>query len=169
MVEEPEKFVSRGNAGPQVRQRRRDGWSRRDKRVFLAHFRATCNVTASARAAGKGDKSAWNLRNRDPEFAAEWDAALRDAEVRLMGKLVVHAETKGKVVESEDGEPAVAGIEDFDPDLAIRLIKLRQGGPVGRHGHRGGGRPQRAGKAELIAQLKKQFAALDRRKARRAA
>lgn len=167
MMQEPEEFVSRGKAGPQVRRRRRDGWSKRDKRVFLDHFRATCNVSASARAAGKNEKSAWNLRDRDPEFAAEWDAALRGADVRLMAKLVVHAETKGRVVESEDGEPAEAGIEDFDPDLAIRLIKLRQGGPIGRHGHRRGGPPQRATKAEVIARLKKQFAALDRRKARR--
>src|SRR5689334_15848216 len=121
MAEEPENFISRGKTGRQVRTRRKDGWSARKRQIFLDHLCATSNVRTSARAAGMSEGSAQKLRARDPEFAAQWEAALREADVRLTGKLIVLAETGGKPVpEREDGEPAEAPIENLDVDLTLK-------------------------------------------------
>src|SRR6478736_5544222 len=118
MAEKPDKFVSRGKTGVQVRRRRRDGWTESKREIFLNHLRVTSNVAASARAAGMTEGSAHKLRARDPEFAAQWEAALREADTRLTGKLIVLAETGGKPLpEREDGEPPEAPIEDFNADL----------------------------------------------------
>ena len=163
-----EEFVSRGKRGPQVRKRRNDGWTKRARRIFLDHFRVTCNATASAKAAGMSEGSAFKLRARDPEFAAEWDSALRDSNARLTGKLIVHAETKGKPQPepADEEEPAVAPIEDFDPQLALALIRHHEASLAGGR-RRGGPRPKAANRDELIATLVKQLAALKRREAKR--
>jgi len=165
-----EEFVSRGKRGPQLRKPRKDGWTKRARRIFLDHFRATCNATASAKAAGMTEGSAFKLRARDPEFAADWDAALRDSEARLKGKLIVYAETKGKPQPEPAGEddPAVAPIEDFDPELALALLRHHQASLAGGR-RRGGPRPQAASREELIAALMKLIAVFKRREAKRAA
>lgn len=153
-------------SGGRLRKRRKDGWSRRDERVFLKHFRATCNVNASARAAGKSPTSAQDLRKRDPVFAADWDEALRDSHVRLHGKLIVYAETKGKEVALDDeGEPVEPSMADFDPDLALRLLKFHQDSLAG--GRRGRPQPQRATEEELTAAILCGLDALNRRLAKK--
>lgn len=164
---EDEKYVSRGKKGPQVRKRRKDGWTKHARCIFLDHFRATCNATASAKAAGLTEGSAFKLRARDLEFAAEWDLALRDSDARLTGKLIVFAETKGKKQpEPDEDEPAVAPIEDFDPQLALAVIRHHQASLAGGR-RRGGPRPKAATRDELIEALVKQLAALRRREAKR--
>ena len=165
-----ELFVSQGKNGPQVRKRRSDGWTKRARRIFLDHFRATCNATASAKAAGLSEGSAFKLRGRDPEFAADWDSALRDSNARLKGKLIVFAETRGKAQpEPEDAdEPAVAPIEDFDPELALTLIRHHESSLAGRP-RRGGPRPKAASRDELVKAVGKLLGVLKRRRAIRGA
>lgn len=46
---------------------------------FLETMRATGNVAASARVAGVSSAAPYNLRERDADFACEWDNALEDA------------------------------------------------------------------------------------------
>lgn len=46
---------------------------------FLEALRATGNVAASCRAVGTSSSSAYNLRERDADFANDWDNALEDA------------------------------------------------------------------------------------------
>ena len=165
---ESEQFVSRGKTGTQVRTRRRDGWTRRKREIFLDHFRATSNVRASAQAAGMTEGSAHKLRARDPAFAEQWNAALREADVRLTGKLIVLAETGGKPVpEREDGEPAEAPLEDFDKDLALKLLALNRRSQAGKR--RGGPAPKSASPEELLEAGVKLLGILKRRRARRAA
>jgi hypothetical protein len=161
MTEEEEE-VRRILSGGRLRKRRKDGWSRRDERVFFKHFRATCNVNASARAAGKSPTSAHDLRRRDPVFAAGWDEALRDSHVRLHGKLIVYAETRGKEAAlDEEGEPVEPSMADFDPDLAMRLLKYHQDSLEG--GRRGRLQLQRASEEELTAAILHGLDALNRR------
>ncbi len=160
-----EKFVSRGKAGMQVRRRRADGWTKRKREIFLDHLRATSNARASAEAAGMSEGSAHKLRDRDPEFAADWDAALREADVRLTGKLIVYVETGGKPVPSrDDGEPAEAPMEDFDPNLALKVLTLNRQSQAGKR--RGGPAPKRASVAELIEAGVKLLGMMKRRRAK---
>ena len=44
----------------------------RAREVFLKAFEATCNVTAAANAAGISRRSAYDWRDADPSFAADW-------------------------------------------------------------------------------------------------
>jgi hypothetical protein len=166
--EEREEFVSGGKNGRQVRKRRKDGWTRAKRIIFLDHLRATSNARDSARAAGMTEGSAHKLREREPEFAALWNDALREADVRLTGKLIVFAETGGKPVpEREDGEPAEAPMEDFDPDLALKILTLNRQSQVGKR--RGGPRPKSASPEELVEAGVKLLGMMKRRRARLAA
>lgn len=164
MAEEPDKFVSRGKTGVQVRRRRRDGWTARKREIFLNHLRVTSNVAASARAAGMTEGSGHKLRARDPEFAAQWEAALREADTRLTGKLIVLAETGGKPLpEREDGEPPEAPIEDFNADLALKILALNRQSQAGKK--RGGPKPRSASPEELLEAGVKLLGMMKRRRA----
>lgn len=46
---------------------------------FLEAMRATGNVSAACRAVDVSSSNAYNLRERDADFATEWDNALEDA------------------------------------------------------------------------------------------
>jgi hypothetical protein len=63
------------NAFTETRYLRHDGWTPERKRLFLSRL-AECGVIVEAcEAAGMSARSAYNLRDRDPLFAAGWDAA----------------------------------------------------------------------------------------------
>lgn len=159
---EPRPNVSQGR----LRKRRKDGWSRRDERVFLKHLRATANVSASARAAGRSQSSAYDLRARDAVFAAQWDAALAEARDRLHAKLILFAETGGKeIAPGEDGEPGEADLVNFDPELTLKVLKFHQDSLGG--GRRGRPRPPEVSNEELLAALLRQLDALGRRLAKK--
>ena len=156
--EGPRPIVSR----KRLRKRRKDGWSRRDEQVFLKHLRATSNVRASARAAGKSPSSAYDLRDRDPLFAAQWAQAIDHAAPRLHSKLIVFAETGGREVEpGGDGEPGEAELADLDPDLALKLLKYHQDSAA--TARRGRPQPGQASEEELTAVLLRLLDALGRR------
>ena len=49
------------------------------KDLFIKHLKQTCNVTASVRVAGGSRKAIYNTRDRDKEFAEEWDSTVAEA------------------------------------------------------------------------------------------
>jgi hypothetical protein len=160
--EEPRSVVSQGR----LRKRRKDGWSRRDETVFLTHLRATGNISASARAAGKSPSSAHDLYDRDSIFAGGWDEALRHCRLRLHAKLILFTETGGKEVSAgDDGEPGEASMADFDPDLTLRVLKYLADCETGAR--RGRQPPLQASEEEVTAALLRNLDALDRRLKRR--
>jgi hypothetical protein len=62
---------------------RHDGWTPEKMRLFHERF-AECGVVRDAcEAAGMSARSAYNLRDRDPLFAAGWEAACMKARTRL--------------------------------------------------------------------------------------
>jgi hypothetical protein len=160
MIEEARRIVSKG----QLRKRRKDGWSRKDERVFHSHLRVTGNVTASALAAGRKPNRAYDLRKRDPVFAAQWDEALRECKLRLHSKLIAYAHSGGaEPALDEDGEPVDPGMGNFDPELAFKVLRYHPDGE--RNGRRRSGPPP-VSDEELNAALLCQFDALDRRRRR---
>lgn len=67
----------------QTRRLRHDGWTPERMRLFLSRL-AECGVVAEAcQAAGMSARAAYNVRDRDPLFAAGWDAASMMARPRL--------------------------------------------------------------------------------------
>src|SRR5438046_1622311 len=51
----------------------------RVKETFLRVFSETCNVSEACRAAKMGRRTAYEWRDADPAFAAEWDEAEQTA------------------------------------------------------------------------------------------
>ena len=149
MAGEREEYLSRTTG--RVRKRRSDGWTKRDIATFLQHLRVTGNITASGAAAGKSGDAAYNLRAIDAEFAAQMDAALDEFDRRLESKVALYAETGGKLPPlREDGAPAEAPLEDFDPHLAMAYLAYRR---AKREGHGRKGRPQpRVASTEEVVQ-----------------
>lgn len=57
----------------------RTKWTQKKKAAFLDAFRESANVTAAARAAGVSRSRAYQLRDEDPAFAAQWEEAENEA------------------------------------------------------------------------------------------
>ena len=72
-----------GVALPDTRKRLA-GWSAERQRLFLNTFAETGSVHLASSAARLSARSAYNLRNRSPAFAACWVSAMKLAAGRLM-------------------------------------------------------------------------------------
>jgi hypothetical protein len=166
MAEERDEFLSKTTR--KVRKRRKDGWTRRDIETFLQHLRITGNVCASAQAAGKSAKAAYNLRDIDAAFAAQMEAAHDERDARLESKIALFAETSGRLPPlREDGEPAEAPLEDFDPHLALAYLSYRRAKREG-HGRKGRPQPRVATHEEVVQAVATLVGMVKRRPARRA-
>ncbi len=70
------------------RTRRPHEWSPGKAVTFIVTLAATRSVTLAARESGMSRKSAYALKDRDPAFAAAWDAALKARPARRQGDKV---------------------------------------------------------------------------------
>lgn len=55
----------------------------RAREIFLSVLRETCNVSEAARAANMGRRTAYEWRDADEAFAADWDDAEQEAADKL--------------------------------------------------------------------------------------
>lgn len=86
---------------------------------FIAALRETCNVTEAARAANIGRTAAYDWRNDDNVFAAEWD----EAEQEAADKLEREAWRRG--VEGTDKPVTFQGrITDSYKEYSDRMLEL---------------------------------------------
>jgi hypothetical protein len=100
------RLVAADNRIVQCAAVRKDGWTKARRAGFFAMLSATCNVRASAAAMGMTDCGAYDVRRRDPVFAAQWQEALAEGYGRLEQALMALA------LEGIDPAPAIeAGIE----------------------------------------------------------
>lgn len=149
-----------------VRRRRKDGWTKRDIETFLSHLRVIGDISAAAAAIGKSGRAAYNLRAVDAGFAAQMEAAQDEFESNLESRIALYAQTGGKLPPlREDGEPAEARLEDFDPRLAMDFLKFKQAKKETR-GRRGGPRAKSVSHEELVQVLVGLFDMLEARVAR---
>ena len=58
---------------------RHDGWTRARRRQFIEALAAGRCVRRACAIAGLSREGAYKLRRRDPEFAQDWETALRTA------------------------------------------------------------------------------------------
>jgi len=90
---DPLEPADQDTAFARTRRLRHDGWTPDRMRTFLERF-AECGVVSEAcQAAGMSARAAYNLRDRDPLFAAGWDAACLKARPRLADEAFARAMT----------------------------------------------------------------------------
>jgi hypothetical protein len=142
----------------QARKARKDGWTDERRQIFLDHLASCCNVRRSAAAAEMSPQAAYGLRNRDAEFAGQWDEALGTGYAALESMLLERA--AGPQRGYEPGEVPDAG--EVDSALALDLLRLR--GAHRRAGARADGpKPRKAGADELAEAILAKLDVLERR------
>lgn len=109
------------NAFTETRRLRHDGWTPEKKRLFLERF-AECGIFVEAcEAAGMSARAAYNLRDRDPLFAAGLDAACVKARAPLADE--AYSRARNGVVERiyKDGV-IVAERHRYDNRLTMAVL-----------------------------------------------
>lgn len=72
-------------------ERRTGRFNKAKRKRFLDTLAGTCNVTLAVRAAGVAASSCYRARLRDADFAAAWDAAIKNGYQRLEEALLDYA------------------------------------------------------------------------------
>lgn len=137
-MDENGRITSRPNGGVQRVRAGRKLFGRKRRAVFLEHLAATCNVAASAEAAGVTASCAYQRRMKDAEFRAEWRRALEQGYARLETELLAEALGEGG---STGPHPARADARvdplprarerGVDKDLALHLLREHKKGLAG--------------------------------------
>ena len=106
-------------------------WSRRKEEMFFEVLRECGNVRASARAAGVSAEAVWKRRREWAAFARRFEETMDEAEVALEYRVACLGTNWFEEAEASDHAVAVeaagetAAAEAFDPDIALRFLKLR--------------------------------------------
>ncbi len=161
--DEEQEWIVPGKNRRLVKPRGRDRRVKlgKEKRaIFFEHLAATCNVTASAEAAGVSFSAVYRCRMRDPGFREDWKAALEQGYARLEAALVERAlrgDGRSKVrgdlsLESPDAP------EEVDWTKGMELLRKRERALAGQStNHR---LPQRVPIEEVAAKLVRRLKAL---------
>jgi hypothetical protein len=105
----------------QTRHYRRDGWTPEARAAFLETLAKSGVVTDACREVQRSSQAAYALRNRDPLFAAGWDAALWKARARLADDLF-HRAVHGTVDQIWKDGAVVAERHHHDNRLSIAVL-----------------------------------------------
>lgn len=123
-----ELVLRRGRKGDQLVKAGAGRWSARIERIVLTTLIQTGCLQRAADACGLSAEALYNRRRRYPEFAALWDAALREAEPRVP-QMLTAAAIAGL-------DPGAAGLDvpKADIDQAIAICRMRGWGMADRPG-----------------------------------
>lgn len=155
------EIVPNCNRRLQKRRKRHNIFGKRRRTMFLEHLAATCNVQASATAAGVAVSTVYANRMRDPDFRADWQAALEQGYARLEAALVERA-LRGAGRARFSGDKDVEGPEapaEIDWDKAMELLRHHQRGLAGLN-QSGWLEPKRVPIAQVAAKLIRKLKAL---------
>ena len=114
----------------QLRRTRKVRFTEARKETFLAHFAGTCDLAASAEAAGVCADTVNNHRRKDPDFAAACQAALEQGYERLEEEAVrqrLEAQRKLKEGVLPEGEAAA----EFERQMKLLAHWRRRSGDLG--------------------------------------
>lgn len=147
---EAERVVIRDQRGKvQVERRTGHRWSAKAEAVFLGELEATCNVLASATAAGFSTTAVYRRRRTYDAFRRAWDGALESGYARLEMALVCaatnllaplpptpaepDADTDGGDAAAAGGPPPFGGMTAREALQVLRLHRYSvRGGAVQR-------------------------------------
>jgi hypothetical protein len=105
----------------ETRHYRHDGWTPAARAAFLEMLAKSGVVTDACREVKRSSQAAYALRNRDPAFAAGWDAALSMARTRLADELF-HRAVHGTVNQIWKDGGVVAERHRHDNRLSISVL-----------------------------------------------
>lgn len=119
-------------------------WSREKRELFLAELAVSSNITASAKAAGLPEASAYRLRRLSPEFAAAWQDALCEGYTKLEHMMLARA--MKALTKTTETDAAATRMQEYSNKLAMGLLAAHRvsakgvgsvGGPraVRKRGH----------------------------------
>lgn len=151
-------------SGPVQRRRAKPvSWTAAKRKAFLTELAHSCNVTRAHKAAEMCNGSAYSVRQRDAEFARQWQAALEIGYERLEMALARRAlEVLGELELDEREEP----VEKMTVAQAIEVMNMHR-----RSVQQGRGHQRRlcrvATQEETDAVLLKRIAMVERQRARR--
>jgi hypothetical protein len=105
----------------ETRHYRHDGWTPAARSAFLETLAKSGVVTDACREVQRSSQAAYALRNRDPLFAAGWEAALSKARARLADDLF-HRAVHGMVDQVWKDGIVVAERHRHDNRLSIAVL-----------------------------------------------
>ena len=121
----------------QKRKVRRVRFGAARRKIFLDHFAGTADVVAAAAAAGVGVSTVYDHRARDPHFAEDWDAALRQSYVLLEAEAVRQRLEAQRTIR-ERPNPTGEMAKEFERVMQLLARMDRRDGRIGtrevRHG-----------------------------------
>jgi len=100
------------------------GFTPKKRAQFLAALALGMTVMEAAKKVGLSRRAAYSLRDRDKEFAAEWDAAYEESTERLEAECFQRAIGKEKAKLTKDGE--LVYVEEHSDLLLMFLLKARK-------------------------------------------
>lgn len=145
----------------QKRRKRHNLFGRERREIFLEHLAATCNVQASAAAAGVAVSTVYANRMRDPDFRSDWQAALEQGYAALEVALVERALHGGRRAKVR-GDKQVEGPDapgEIDWEKGLELLRHHQRGLAGFN-QPGQLAPKRVPIEQVAAKLIRKFRAL---------
>lgn len=104
---------------------KRESWTTEKKQDFLANLAATANVRASIRATGMSESAVYRLRQRSPDFRAQWGVALREGYARLELMLLERAMNGTKKPVFHAGQQ-IGQIIEYSDRLALTLLSVHR-------------------------------------------
>jgi len=114
-----------------ARKIRHDGWTEARRKIFLAVLRESGCVIDACRVAGMSDTSAYRLRERDPEIAAQWDEAVANGQRGLVAVAHQHAVVGKETVIYRNGEEVERRVAPSDSIMALLIKRGDLGGRIG--------------------------------------
>ncbi|MEQ8745103.1 hypothetical protein [Parasphingorhabdus sp.] len=127
--------VAQGSAASadhkKARKIRRDGWTEERRKIFIAVLRESGCVLDACRVAGMSDTSAYRLREREPEIAAQWDDAVANGQRGLVAVAHQHAVVGKETVIYRNGEEVERRVVPSDSLMALLIKRGDLGGRIG--------------------------------------
>jgi hypothetical protein len=123
---EPARRAVAGKAQLQMRRPRKDGWTREQETLFLQTLATTCNTSEAARVAGVCRTSAYDRRQRNRRFAADWERAMdigyAEIEAMLMREALFGSESEEILLDGEGAVKSRKVRRGHDLKLALQLL-----------------------------------------------
>ncbi|OHC95745.1 MAG: hypothetical protein A3H25_16340 [Sphingomonadales bacterium RIFCSPLOWO2_12_FULL_63_15] len=150
----------------QQRKARKDSWTRAQEREFLEVLATTCNVSEAARVAGVRRAGAYERRQRDARFAADWDRAIdigyAEIEAMLMREVLFGSESEEIVLDGEGAVKSRKVKRGRDLKLALQLL-IRHRDKVAAY--RAAAGVQRPDSPDAVARLRRAMDEIARKRA----
>jgi hypothetical protein len=99
--------------------------------TFLACFEATADANRAAGEAGVDVSTVYDARRNEPDFAADFDAALAESYVRLEAEAVRQRMAAQEAMKAAKAPPTIEMAEEFDRVMALLRRWDRGKGRIG--------------------------------------